>query len=148
MEIKSIYFDPAFPERFRWDRVNIGCVFQAQEIANLIYHKLKSSDSSLVPGLREALRIMAKEVIKREKQWGQPDRPLPLSDKKKLTILQEMEAVDKAQAMLAKLSSFMERKGLYFEAYLTDLHKAIDYHRQYLEYEVISEDNSGNKAGR
>jgi len=140
MEVKSKYFDPAFPERFRWDRANIGCAFQAQEIANLIYHKLKSSDTSLIPGLREALRIMAKEVIRQEKLCVQPDSPHPLSNKGKLTILQEMEAVDKALAILAKLRAFMERKGLHFEAYLTDLHKAIDYHRQYLEYEATPED--------
>ena len=57
-------FDPAFPENFAWDRLDskMFCAITL-DIKLRIKNDLETKDRNLVPGLREALRIIINYVI-------------------------------------------------------------------------------------
>ena len=53
-------FRPEFPEAYTWGRIDsIKFCNVATTISNYINHDLRSVDRNLVPGLRQALNIIA-----------------------------------------------------------------------------------------
>jgi len=61
MKIKeTVSYDDAFPESYHWGSVdNIACVNIAITIRNHIDHDFRTVGRLLIPGLRQALRIIA-----------------------------------------------------------------------------------------